>query len=763
MPDRNPFTIVEIDLPTCANVYGSSPCTAAIGVTGAVKCYNTIPTCQDRTHLVENVTTLRMCNATQDAPYDAIPCLQSVNVTPGVIDPGRSIGQRGKVKVSAAEFQTGDALLDKYLTSRTYVPFEQGTFWAKLRGRIKSLQGAPLRVMRGELGADLSTYIVEHYFVETMVLDADGVDIVAKDALSFCDPKKAQCPPLSTGRLFTAIDADDIALTLTPTGIGNLEYPSSGVLCLSGKELVTFTRVNDVVTITGRAQYGTKAQEHDEDSVAQQVVFFNAMSAADITYSLLVDYTPGVDAAWCDLSAWQAEADLYVGHLYHAIIPVPTPVKTLLDEMMQQAGCSLWWDPAEEKINFQALRPITPSATILDGDSIVEGSFRWKEQPDKRVSQHTTYYGLADPTNKVDKESNFRAAVLKVDAPAEDDYGAPAYATTLARWIAIDNRPAAERLNAMRVSRYRDPPRLAELTLFPTNSFLPQMGRGVQVRDPSLQNADGSPATVTFYLTSREVQDDAYHYEAEEFTFSEDAIPDTTRAVFIDVDHFNLDLRALYNTLYSSVPAGATVNFTVSPGAFVGGAVLGGRSIDVGTWPSDTIVRLIIASADDLDSARVLGRGGNGGGYPGPSTNGEAGSVAIYTRRALLLKNYGTIGGGGGGGEGRVGFDGFGAFFANGGGGGAGFNGYRFGGARIGGARGNGYSTTPSEEGAPTVLGGGDGAGGPQGPGGNGGDLAQDGHYYTGAEHHSAGGIAIDGVSFVTFEVTGTIIGAQVN
>jgi hypothetical protein len=131
--DRDAFTVVEIDLPTCANTYGSSPCTAAVGVTGAVKCYNTIRTCQDRPNLVANVTTLRLCMPRQDIPYDAFPCLTAVATTPGVIDPGRSIGQRGKVTLSAGDFPTGDALLDKYLGDRAYVPFKQGTFWPKLR------------------------------------------------------------------------------------------------------------------------------------------------------------------------------------------------------------------------------------------------------------------------------------------------------------------------------------------------------------------------------------------------------------------------------------------------------------------------------------------------------------------------------------------------------------------------------------------------------------------------------------------------------
>jgi hypothetical protein len=37
----------ELDIPRCANVYGTAPCTASIGTTGDDKCFNTRATCQD--------------------------------------------------------------------------------------------------------------------------------------------------------------------------------------------------------------------------------------------------------------------------------------------------------------------------------------------------------------------------------------------------------------------------------------------------------------------------------------------------------------------------------------------------------------------------------------------------------------------------------------------------------------------------------------------------------------------------------------------
>jgi hypothetical protein len=44
---RQPAIVLEMDCDTCSRVYGTAPCTAAIGVTGTQRCFNTKKTCQD--------------------------------------------------------------------------------------------------------------------------------------------------------------------------------------------------------------------------------------------------------------------------------------------------------------------------------------------------------------------------------------------------------------------------------------------------------------------------------------------------------------------------------------------------------------------------------------------------------------------------------------------------------------------------------------------------------------------------------------------
>jgi hypothetical protein len=151
--------------------------------------------------------------------------------------------------------------LDNYLSSRSYDPFNQGTFWGKFRARVPSMEGFACRILRGDVDQDLADYSVEHYIITSAVMDAAGISIQAKDFLALCDTKKAQAPDISNGRLLAAIATTAATTaTLTPAGIGNDEYPASGKLCLSGKEIVSFTRSGDVLTITDRGVNNTTPQ-----------------------------------------------------------------------------------------------------------------------------------------------------------------------------------------------------------------------------------------------------------------------------------------------------------------------------------------------------------------------------------------------------------------------------------------------------------------------------------------------------------------------
>jgi len=169
----------------------------------------------------------------------------------------------------------------------------------------------------------------------------------------------------------------------------------------------------------------------------------------------------------------------------------------------------------------------------------------------------------------------------------------------------------------------------------------------------------------------------------------------------------------------------------------------------------------------------ITGKGGNGGraAFGGESNasivsncRGLPAGPGLYTRTALTIYNYGTIAGGGGGGGGGGWYNYPSGNFTGGGGGGGGGSSLS---PTTGGARGGGGDGSPGGD-----TGGAGGAGNlAAGAGGNGGNRGENGGdgggCFTGGCTRArstvpapggAYGFAVDGNSFITWAVSGSIL-----
>src|SRR5690606_11954541 len=109
-------------------------------------------------------------------------------------------------------------------------------------------------------------------------------------------------------------------------------------------------------------------------------------------------------------------------------------------------GLVIWWDPVDRKVRLKSLRPVT-SARDIDQDEMMADSFKFSEQPSKRVSEVWTYFALRNPLEDLEDTKNYRSVVVTVDPDASGEYEQPAIRKVFSRWIGINNRPAASRLN----------------------------------------------------------------------------------------------------------------------------------------------------------------------------------------------------------------------------------------------------------------------------------------------------------------------------
>lgn len=763
---RIPTTFVECDMDFCANVYGNAPCTASVGVTGAANCYNTYATCQDKPHFVKTTKTYRFCDQNADLPVgiSAIPLLKSVSFASQEITPGKGLGVRGSVSVRFIDAPFPDTEIDLYWRERTYDTNNQGTFWGKFKARNPFYENRVLRVRRGYLSAPFSwsNFIDSVYVIEQLqgISKDDGVTLVAKDILKLADDKKALFPKPSNGRLAADITAVQTSFTLTPSGIG-AEYDASGKVAISG-ELMAFTRVGDVFTIT-RGESNTVAESHKLDDTVQQVGIFEGTKVQDVIYTLLTSYS-GINTGYINKPAWDAEATAHLAGVFSAEIPEPTGINTLVGELTEQGTCRIWWDEIAQLIQFRAIKPLpTGLPTLSDDSHFLTKSIDVKTDTNQRISTVLIYFAQKKPTEILDELKNYalRVATPNLEAISSLEYGSNLIKKVLSRWFKTTSQGRANALADALLKTYRDPPQVLEFNLSPALQL--KVGDLFYAQTRKMQDVTGAIASVPMEVVyAQPTEKDDIKYKAQQVST---AIPLSNSYTVLLADSLYEDLN-LYDAFvaeYGIPEAGITVEFIVFAGVLITASAsnyayvsrphptLGNifsympqnyGLINPSSWPSDVSIKLTVNSG-----ALVGGLGGDGGwvyDVTNNDGNGQHGGHGIKIEYPLAIDNLGVLFGGAGGG-GSV------EYFGCGGGGGAPIG--------LGGTTGgqNATRSIGGDGGYTSDIGG--------ATGGRGGDLGQngsDGIFGGIGVIKNLGGIAgdaIHGSVLITWINTGTIYG----
>lgn len=657
MTARKAIQYVEIELPVCLQVYGVAPCTAAEGVTGAAKCFNTLSTCQDVANYDATTVTLRLV---EDVGYraidiEALPILSEVSFNPATLRPGQDLGDRATLSVVLRDTRHADTGpgFDPYQGERGYDPYPLGTLLGRFRARQPYLRGAEIRWYVGFADQALSEMECRTFVVEAT--DGPGVDgrfaINATDPLRALGGDRSQSPDLTPGKLTADISDTDTAATLSPAGIGNSTYPASGYVALGGSEIAAFTRSADTLTLT-RGQLGTVAEAHKAQDRVQLVLRYAAADPADIIHDLMVNHA-GIPSGYIPLAEWQAETAAYLRRNYTATIGEPMPVAQLVGELMVEAGLSIWWDDIPAKIRLRVVRALPQDAQRFDETTIIPGTFTRAEQPQARISQVRVFYGRKDPLKNSDQSDNYAQVLVVADLDNEANYGSAAIREIWSRWITAGGSSAAQRVGDLLIGRFRYPPRKF------TESFM----RGVILPAPQLgnlyvqgyrteQNADGTPEDVPVQVTRVVALKDRHEVECVEMRY--DSLDDddlTNRTITIDYDTRDLNLRTLHDSLFPAPVSGDVVTLIIAENVVIGSTSTATAALTIGSWPSGVSITV-------QNNGRLQGHGGDGGtGANGAgdvdATDGQPGGPALYTRYAItLIDEDGELWGGGGGGGG---------------------------------------------------------------------------------------------------------------
>jgi hypothetical protein len=673
----------------------------------------------------------------------AIPDIKGVSFSPGQISLGQDLGKRSSLNVTFGDHKHAD--LGEF--------FHSGSHWAKMRQRGLLRRGVPVRRRVGKLGDSLDVMETRHFVLESFDgPKRDGTfSATAQDVLKLVDDDKAQAPRPSRGFLSATLAAGGVSTTLLPSGIGDLEYPASGIAAIGGSEIVTFTRSGDTFSIV-RGQFNTIAQEHASEDRFQLCKQYSAADPADIVDDLFRNYS-GVPAEQIPLSTWKIETGAHLQRVYTRLIADPTGVRKLVSELCEQAGLVIWPDDISNQIRLQVLRGIPTTAFLYDEDNTLEGSIQPADQPGKGLTEVWTYYGTINPLEPLDQPDNFRSSLITTDSEAEAINGVPAIKKIFATWIAEFGRSTAQRINDIHLARFRitrermGPRRINFDVMRHSGVQVPDLGGGYRIGWQGNQDECGEPVAAPIQITRLNPMADRYACEAEEMIFGGVTLDDpNSRVIPIDANISNINLRELHDSIYPPLTEddlgspGVSVTFIIAAGVIVGSNSTSMPACDVGMWLAGFTPHLQVLG-------RIQGHGGDGrslvtGGGP-PEPDGFPGGPALYTRNDVTVDaSSGEIWGGGGGGA--LAASGAPTFLQAAGGGGAG---------KEPGVAGTSFLTSGTEAQDGTTEAGGDGASQGALNGGDGGDPGQSAGAASGGMigDPGAAGSAIDGIAFVTF------------
>ena len=475
-PGREPVTIVAIDQDLCSRTYGVAPCTAAVGTTGAHKCYRTRKTCQDPENYDLGLPLALLFGNPQFGPfpgYNILPFLVSVSTSPTRINIGGrkgrdgSLGKRASVTIVMQDAPHSDNLVDPYLSERTWDPLDRGTFWSKWLARTPYYFGRPIRIIEGYRGENVATFTSRHYVIDKVEgPDSSGkVTIRASDLLRLADNDVAKVTGLSPGYLSVAIDSSITAFVVDGAGAGDYET-SDGLLRIED-EVITYATASystplGLWTFVGatRGAYNTTAAAHEADATTQKCLDFSGMQAWEAIRELLVTHA-GIPGSYIDDAAWQAEAETWTGNYkVSRQISAPTGVAAMLGELCEQSLLYIWWDEKNQKIRLRAVRPAMPSEVIAltEGQHLLQGMTKLRVRPEERLTEVWISHDLRSAVHPLGERASYLQTRARVDLEAEssEQYGVRKIYELMAVWLTGDAQVSP--LSYRMMSRYRDMP-----------------------------------------------------------------------------------------------------------------------------------------------------------------------------------------------------------------------------------------------------------------------------------------------------------------
>ncbi|MFZ5697772.1 MAG: hypothetical protein ACOY9J_03465 [Pseudomonadota bacterium] len=509
---RIPVYNLEIDLPRCGNIYGSAPCTAS-GAAGS-ECYNTYKTCQDKTNFTLTTQTVAYCSAGAPLPAGQLvrPYIKpkaGVQLPPIEIDPRAGLAPRSTCTVALYDEPCPDHDMDPYHATRATPA--TGTYWGRLLARHHNLSNLTARIKRAYFtdGWDESEFITETYILETIrgPNGSDGVVVTLKDPIKLTD--RMLLPPPSPGKLAVALGTNDLSLTLD-SGSG-ASYGATGYVRVKGQIIRYTSNVGDVLSwpdSTYRSQFDTTAEAAEVGDVVQECIVYIDEPFSGVVED--INNRSGIADANIDLAGIQSEDDRWLGSAYliTTCLHEPTKASDYLQELSQETGGVIWWDPVAAKVKYKYIGPESPAAltgaTLTDEANIIDGSVKVDPLDDLRLTRAYVGYSLANATANLNESKNFLGGRGYIDADAESplEYNDVRSDVMYSRWFTTPNERGVTAFVKRRVGQYRDVPRNISLRVDAKDADIREADL-YDVTTRSVVDETGAPRTIRCLVIKR--------------------------------------------------------------------------------------------------------------------------------------------------------------------------------------------------------------------------------------------------------------------
>lgn len=468
MQTRIPVTLVQIDMDFCNLTYGNAPCSAAVGVTGSQKCFNTNASCQDRANYDRGTLTLTFSTGESDRYFPVnnfLPFIKSkggkaeVTTTSAEINPAGSdenkspLGKRESVSINFIDAPYNDNLVDKYVDERSYNPSKSGSFWSKFLARNPFYNARGLRILEGFVGQSINDFLVRHYIIDTITPpNADGgVTVKASDIIRKIDLDKAEYPfivectiaqDVTTSQDFVVAFGKKSDFEITDSIV------SYGYIRLND-EVISYSDITEdtaqgTITFTGcvRGTYGTEISEHGIDDDVFRCARMQGKSW-QIAAWLLVN-AGKIDSAFVPVSDWDSACDQWISEYeFDTLLIEPVPVNELVSELCLDSMFYIWWDAYANVLKIKPSQPPESTPIKLNDFEHILGDTLVETVDDKaRVSQFRIYYNQRNVTEDREKIVSYRNAQWTVDEISEstNQFGEAKIRDIYSRWIRNKNQ-----------------------------------------------------------------------------------------------------------------------------------------------------------------------------------------------------------------------------------------------------------------------------------------------------------------------------------